>query len=103
MAWPEASELCDPDAASTLSANSGRRKSSMANLTASRPPVLFWIPKTPLFIVPSDEMNETALISVSSRLAGSKARKIRELHYARLRERFVVEIHGADARTGERR
>jgi hypothetical protein len=33
----------------------------------------------------------------------AKARKIRELQYARLRERFVVEIHGADSRTVEKR
>jgi hypothetical protein len=33
----------------------------------------------------------------------AKALEIRELHYARLRERFVVEISGADARTVESR
>ena len=33
----------------------------------------------------------------------AKALEIRELHYARLRERFVVEIRGADARTAENR
>ena len=32
-----------------------------------------------------------------------KAREIRELYYAQLRERFVVEIRGADARTVENR
>ena len=32
-----------------------------------------------------------------------KAREIRELYYAQLRERFVVEIRGADARTEENR
>jgi len=33
----------------------------------------------------------------------AKALEIRELHYARLRERFVVEIRGADALTAENR
>ncbi len=33
----------------------------------------------------------------------AKALEIRELHYARLRERYVVEIQGADARTAEDR
>ncbi len=34
---------------------------------------------------------------------GAKAREIRELHYNRLRARFVVEIRRAVARTAENR
>jgi parvulin-like peptidyl-prolyl isomerase len=33
----------------------------------------------------------------------AKALEIRELHYARLRGRYVVEIQGADVRTAENR
>ena len=33
----------------------------------------------------------------------AKAREVRELHYGRLRERYVVEIRGADVRTAENR
>ncbi len=31
----------------------------------------------------------------------AKARELRELHYARLRERYVVEIHRADTATAD--
>ncbi len=41
--------------------------------------------------------------AVSRDWKSAKAREIRELHYVRLRERYVVEIQGVDARTAENR
>jgi hypothetical protein len=48
---------------------------------------------------PLEEVREAVLRDWKA----AKALEIRELHYARLRERFVVEISGADARTVESR
>jgi len=48
---------------------------------------------------PLEEMREAVLRDWKA----AKAREIRELHYARLRERFVVEIRRGDARTVENR
>ena len=53
----------------------------------------------PAWTPPLEEIRDAVLRDWKA----AKARKIRELHYARLRERFVVEIHGADARTVEKR